>query len=183
MMVTANDPRVVAFYTFIQEKPRNTDGHYIGSSQNESGLLYVIDGKEPMIQVWLPRDLLDYANAAAGSSGERPVGIRAKGFSSVDQAADEVVRIFDTPENLARFINSSEADYQQYHAERAQRGRRGPVMANDADQGFWSRYGREEMLKLKATVKDHKQLTGDFQTMTLSDFELKYGLVAAEAAA
>jgi hypothetical protein len=180
-MLTANDPRVQAFYEFIQNKPRNSDGHYIGSTQNDSGLLYVIAGAEPMIQVWLPRDLLDYANAAAGSSGERPVGIRVKGFRSVDQAADEVVRIFDTPENLARFINSSECDYQQYHAERLKRRSRGPVMTNDADQGFWAKYGREDMLKLKATVKDLKQLTEDFQTMTLSDFELKYELAGKEA--
>ena len=174
-MLTASDPRVVAFYDFIQGKPKNADGHYIGSTQNESGLLYVIDGKEPMIQVWLPMDLIEYANAAAGSSGDRAVGIRVKGYRGIDAAANEVVRIFSSPETLAEFINSSECDYAGYHASRlAKKAAKAPK----AVDVFWNKYGKEELAEIRARCEDRQQLAEDFQTMSMEDFEDKYMAVA-----
>ena len=175
-MLTASDPRVIDFYNFIQSKPKNADGHYIGSSQNETGLLYVIDGKEAMIQVWLPMDLIDYANAAAGNSGDRAVGIRVKGYKSISAAADEVVRIFSSPQNLADFINSSECDYAGYHATKlARKLARIPYKACDL---FWTKYGKDELAEIRARAEDQKQLVEDFQTMSMTDFEDKYMAVA-----
>lgn len=176
-MVTANDPRVIAFYNFIQGKPKNADGHYIGSTQNETGLLYVIDGnKEAMIQVWLPIELIDYANAAAGNSGDRAVGIRVKGYRNITAAADEIVRIFSSPDNLAAFINRSECDYAGYHASRlAKKAAKIPSKTSDL---FWTKYGKEELAEIKARTKDHKQLVTDFQNMDMVDFEQKYMLAA-----
>ena len=117
MSVTSTDPRVVSYYNFIQGKAKNADGYYIGSTQNEAGLLYVIRGKNTnFIQVWLPRDLLDYANAAAGTSGPRAVGIRVGGFDTVESAAQEILRIFSSTKTLAQFINSSECDFRGYTA-------------------------------------------------------------------
>jgi hypothetical protein len=180
-MLQFTDPRVVSFYNFIKDKPKNTDGYFIGSSQNQTGLLYVMGGDNPMIQVWLPIELIDYANAAAGTSGDRPVGIRVTGYASVAAAAREILRIFDNPTNLAAFINRSECDYHQVYGARLQQklARLQPkrVMANSPDGGFWSKYSRDDMVRVKAAFKDHKTLISDFQTMSLEDFEDKYELV------
>ena len=177
-MLTATDQRVINFYTFINAKPRNSDGYFVGSAQNQTNLLYVMGGNSPMIQVWLPADLLDYANAAAGSSGERAVGIRVGGFASVKAAADEIQRIFSSPENLARFISSSECDYHEYVERKLAKQQPKIAMANDPAQGFWSKYSKEVMADLKAKNKDSKQLVTDFQTMTMVQFESKYALAA-----
>jgi hypothetical protein len=175
-MLLATDTRVVDFYNFIQAKPKNAAGHYIGSTQNETGLLYVIDGKrEALIQVWLPIELIDYANAAAGSSGDRAVGIRIKGYSSVTAAADEVVRIFSSPDNLAKFINGSECDYAGYHV--AKQAKKAAAVPTKASELFWNKYTKETMNTLRASTKDQTQLVSDFRTMLMSDFENKYKLV------
>jgi len=122
MTVSKNDPRIVNFYNFIQGKAKNADGYYIGSTQNEAGLLYVVRGKTTnFIQVWLPRDLLEYANAAAGTSGPRAVGIRVGGFDTVESAAQEILHIFSSTDNLAKFINSSECDFAGYTPSRKKR--------------------------------------------------------------
>ena len=181
-MLQSTDPRVVGFYNFIKGKPKNADGYFIGSSQNQTGLLYVMGGDNPMIQVWLPIELIDYANAAAGTSGDRPVGIRVTGYSTVDAAAREILHIFDNPTNLAAFINRSECDYHQVHGARLQQklARLQPkvVMANSQEGGFWSKYGKDHMAKIKASTKDQKALLNDFQTLTMAEFETKYALAA-----
>lgn len=171
-MLQSTDTRVQNFLEFVQSKPKNSDGHYIGSTQNESGLLYVINGREAMIQVWLPMDLIDYANAAAGSSGDRAVGIRVKGYRSTQQAADEIVRIFSSADNLAKFINSSECDYAGYHA--AKLARKQALVPTQASELFWTKYTKEDMANLRARVKDAKGLVSDYQTMTMTEFESKY---------
>jgi hypothetical protein len=52
-------------------------------------------------------------------------------------------------------------------------------MTSGAD-GFWSKYSKEDMAKIKTAIKDQKQLVEDFKTMTLADFEIKYKLVDTE---
>ena len=47
-------------------------------------------------------------------------------------------------------------------------------------EGFWSKYTKEDMAKIKAAIKDQKQLVEDFKTTTLADFEIKYKLVDTE---
>jgi len=181
-MLQSTDSRVIAFYNFINGKPKNCDGYYIGSTQNQTGLLYVMGGDAPMIQVWLPIELIDYANAAAGTSGDRPVGIRVTGYSSVDAAAQEVLRIFDNPTNLAAFINRSECDYHQVYGARLQQklARLQPkvVKANSPEGGFWSKYSKEVMADIKVKHKDHKGLATDFHSLTMEEFESKYALAA-----
>jgi hypothetical protein len=132
-----------------------------------------------MITVVLPKDLLDYSNASAGhsgfGSGARPVGIRRK----VRNAEQALAQIFADVGSLAKFIEESECDgpamvaeIQRKHAEK-QLPR--TVMAADSD-GFWSKYNKDTMAALRAKIKDHTQLTQDFRTLSLSEFEHKYGL-------
>ena len=176
-MVTANDTRVVSFYNFINGKPKNDQGYFIGSKQNEAGLLYVMGKERPMIQVWLPIELLDYANAAAGTSGNRAVGIRVTGFSSIKQAAEEILRIFSSPDTLAKFINSSECNFTGVTG----RPVRGPKVvaepkANDEKNGFWAHYGQEELKDL--TNKFGRVIVKQaYDTLTLREFEELFSLV------
>lgn len=69
-----------------------------------------------MITVGLTAELLDYANAAAGHSGfassARPVGIRV----TVADSDVAIKKIFESPESLAKFINSSECNAAEYIA-------------------------------------------------------------------
>ena len=172
-MLTATDTRVVDFYNFIQSKPKNEDGHYIGSVQNETGLLYVMGGDRPAIQVWLPADLLEYSNAAAGTSGSRAVGIRQTGYRSVEAAADEIVKIFSSPESLAKFISSSECDYT------------GPLSRKDktpqqpavetAKNAFWTYYTKEDLAGLVAKHGRARVQTA-YDTLTLAEFEAQFNL-------
>lgn len=176
--LTATDPRVVSFYNFISNKPKNSDGYYIGSKQNAAGLLYVISGDRPMIQVWLPIELLEYANAAAGTSGNRAVGIRVAGFSSVKKAAEEILRIFSSPESLARFINSSECDFTGVTGRPVRETEvlitLGP-WARDEKKGFWSRYNKNDLQFL--TAKFGKDLVSRaYSTLTLPEFEQLFGI-------
>ena len=170
-MLTATDPRVVSFYNFINSKPKNADGYFIGSKQNAAGLLYVISGNRPMIQVWLPIELLDYANAAAGTSGNRAVGIRVAGFASVKQAAEEILRIFSSPDTLAKFINSSECDFTSVTGRPVQ----GPKlvkepMASDEKDGFWAHYTKDDLANL-VKVYGRDMVKNAYSTLTLREFE------------
>jgi hypothetical protein len=170
-VLSANDPRVVSFYNAIHYKPKDSNGFFIGSKQNAAGLLYVIGGEHPMIQVWLPPDLLDYANAAAGTSGDRAVGIRRTGFSSVQQAANEILRIFSSPQSLANFINTSECDFTGVTG-RPVRGSSVTIepLAKDDKNGFWAHYTKETMAFLKS--KFGKTLVAQaYDTLTLKEFE------------
>ena len=136
-----------------------------------------------VITVVLPKDLLDYSNAAAGhsgfGSGARPVGIRRQ----VRNSEQALAEIFATEQSLAKFIGESEKDGPAYveevrrkHAEKAIPK---PVMTSAPD-GFWSKYSKEDLARIKASVKDQKQLIEDFKTTTLTDFEEKYKLVDTE---
>lgn len=170
-MVNANDPRVVSFYNFINGKPKNADGYFIGSKQNAAGLLYVISGSRPMIQVWLPIELLDYANAAAGTSGNRAVGIRVAGFTSVKQAAEEILHIFSSLESLAKFINSSECDFTTVTGRPVQ----GPKMAkepmaSDETAGFWAHYTKDDLTRL-VSIYGREMVKNAYTTLTLREFE------------
>ena len=174
-MLTGNDSRVISFYNFISGKPKNANGHYIGSKQNQTGLLYVIGGDNPSIQVWLPVDLLDYANASAGTSGSRAVGIRVGGFDSVESAADEIVRIFASPDTLARFISTSECDY----TGPVNRRPKSVIISLPADpkasQGFWNKYNKDTMQSLITKFGRHS-VQGAYNTLTMSEFETRFGL-------
>lgn len=170
-MLTATDPRVVSFYNFINGKPKDSDGYFIGSKQNEAGLLYVMGKERPMIQVWLPIELLDYANAAAGTSGNRAVGIRVTGFNSIKQAAEEILCIFSSPDTLAKFINSSECNFTGVTG----RPVRGPKVvaepkANDEKNGFWAHYTKDDLANL-VKVYGREMVRNAYSMLTLREFE------------
>lgn len=175
-MLLSTDQRVVDFYNFVQAKPQNADGHFIGSSQNQAGLLYVISsiGDGAMLQVWLPIELIEYANAAAGSSGDRAVGIRVKGYKDSIHAAEAIKKIFSSPENLAEFINRSECDYAQHQATKA--AKKAAKTPTKASELFWTKYNKDTLAEIKVKYKDHKKLVNDFQTMSMTDFEAAYDL-------
>ena len=134
-------------------------------------------GNDTVITVVLPKELLDYSNAAAGHSGfgagARPVGIRRV----VRNSEQALAEIFADVNSLAKFIESSEKDGREYVEQVRERHAQSkipkPVMAAGAD-GFWASHNKDTMAAIKAKHKDHKQLAEDFKTMTLADFEGKY---------
>jgi hypothetical protein len=138
---------------------------------------------DDMITVVLPKDLLEYSNASAGhsgfGSGARPVGIRRK----VRNSEQALAAIFASEDSLGRFILESERDgpamVEEIKRRHIEKSTPKPVMTSGAD-GFWSKYSKEDMAKIKTAIKDQKQLVEDFKTMTLADFEIKYKLVDTE---
>jgi hypothetical protein len=175
-MLTATDTRVISFYNFINSKPKNSDGYYIGSSQNSTSLLYVMGGNSPMIQVWLPIELIEYSNAAAGSSGDRAVGIRRSGYSSVKKAAEHILDIFSNPEKLAQFINTSECDYAQVHAERiAKRIALKTPKVPSAKEEFWNRYNKEVLTKLVVQY-GRTVVQNAYNGLNIDEFEAQFNL-------
>ena len=172
MTVLANDTRIVNFFNSMKTKPKNDKGQFIGRVDNSSGLLYVIGNSH--IQVWLPMDLIEYANAAAGSDkGLRPVGIRVSGFKSADEAANELADIFSSPENLAKFINQSEADFHDvYPGVGINIDSR---LANDAWSDLYAKYD----IKTLASVFGRDTVIEARKLLTVNEFELRFGLTLA----
>jgi hypothetical protein len=134
---------------------------------------------DTVITVVLPKSLLDYANAAAGHSGfgagARPVGIRRQ----VQNSQRALAEIFATEQSLAKFIGESECDGAAYVAEvqrrHSEKSTPKPVMANDAKQGFWSKYTKHEMAEAIARV-GKERVKELYHTATLADFERETGL-------
>ena len=176
-MSNINMMAVEGLFNHYNTKIKTNPNLYTNSRDRNSAVLVV-----------LPKELLDYANRGAGHSGfgagARPVGIRRV----VGNAHSYLKEIFSSKENLKRFIESSECDADEYIAEVRMRHLSGnqtgtvskaikPVMTNSQVGGFWSKYTKEDMARLKASSKDQKMLVNDFQTMSLADFEEKYKLV------
>lgn len=160
--------RVEAFRRHYQEKSQKNPDLY------RSG--------DHAVDVILPNDLLEYANAASGhsgfGSGARARGIRRECRNSTKFLAE----IFASTDTLARFLESSEKNAEAYietvrerHAQKAQPK---VAMTNDRELGFWSKYNKDHMAQIKAKNRDHGQLIQDFQTLTLTEFEQKYLLAA-----
>ena len=134
------------------------------------------------VDVILPNDLLEYANAASGHSGFGS-GARARGIRrECRNSSSFLAEIFASPESLARFLESSEKNAEAYIQTVRERHLKQQqpkvVLANDPSEGFWSKYSKEDMAKLKAQIKDKAALVNDFQTMTMLAFEEKYQLAA-----
>lgn len=134
------------------------------------------------VDVILPNDLLEYANAASGhsgfGSGARARGIRRECRNSTAFLAE----IFATPESLARFLDASEKNAEAYietvRARHAATALPKVVRANDPKEGFWSKYTKDDLAAIKAKNKDHQALISDFQTLSMAEFEVKYALAA-----
>lgn len=140
------------------------------------GQKYVIG--DNTIQIVLTSELFDFSEASAGvmGYGARPVGIRR----TVNDAHRTMDSIMESPETLAQFILTSDRSGPA-HADAVRERRTAQTSvpaASDPDQGFWSKYGRDELARIKAANKDHQQLVTDFRSMTLVEFEEKYMLAA-----
>ncbi len=149
--------------------------HQDPQGHNRWGKKYVIGATT--VQIVLTEPLFEYSEAAAGvmGYGARPVGIRRR----VDDAFRAMDEIMQTPESLQAFIETSDRTGPGYCLEVQQRHQRPskPIMANDPDRGFWSRYNKQTLQELYTRVKDKDRLKQAFQTMTLADFEAEYELV------
>jgi hypothetical protein len=181
-MLQSNDTRVVSFYNDVTSRKRDSAGRLIGSSKSTTGYLYVTGGKRSAVQVVLPMNLIDYANASSGvmgdsTSGVRPVGIRAGHFDSAEDAADYVSKIFSSPDELARFINDSECDA-VYTAGGSRTPR--PVIITDPlnapvkTMNLNAVYGSGTMQTLMA--KYSKTVRDDFANLTVREFQERYAL-------
>lgn len=171
-LITALDPRVKAWYDHVQLLPRDKFGRFIaGNACNGNGFLYVIGNTRQGwgIQPWLPQDLMEFANARSGTSGDRPVGIRIMGIDSVDQAADRIADIFNSPESIAEFLNSSDCDYGAVPLK--QKASKVPVALEE----FWKKYDKE-MAQALSRKYGTAVVRLALETSTLAEFELKFEL-------
>ena len=171
-MITELDPRVKAWYDHVQLLPRDKFGRFIaGNACNGNGFLYVIGNTKQGwgIQPWLPQDLMEFANAGSGSSGGRPVGIRILGFDSVEQAADRIADIFDSPESIAEFLNASACDYQTVPLK--QKASKVPMALEE----FWKKYDKE-MAQALSKKYGTAVVRSALETSTLAEFELNFEL-------
>jgi hypothetical protein len=139
------------------------------------------------LTVVLPESLLEYANAAAGHSGfgagARAVGIRVKSDNPLQMRDD----VFESVESLEEFILSSDRSATEY----IKRIRSGiskkklvEIITDDrlidtkGSRSLMSRrYGSDVFLKLGRKF-GNKVVNNDIHTLTINEFELRYGLGA-----
>ena len=170
--IQPSDPRVVSWYNLVNGYNKDSEGRIAEKNKcNMNGYLYVIGGNGSFkIQPWLPKDLIEFANASSGTSGNRPVGIRTGNFSTAEEAADEISYIFSSPETVADFLNESDCDYEGPITKKEQ----APVelMANPT---FWNIYNKFVMSHL---VKTHgRQIVEQaYKTLTMKEFENQFNI-------
>ena len=133
------------------------------------------------INVILPNNLLEYANAAAGHSGFG-AGARARGIRrSVDNPVQALAQIFESTQTLAAFLESSECNADEYveTVRRRHLGMKPKYRVNtderSADSAFKDilarvnindlvkRFGKEDLLRSR-------------KCLTVNEFELRYGI-------
>ena len=176
-MLQSTDTRVVSFYNDINSRARNSKGRLIGSTKSTTGYLYVIGGSNPAVQVCLPLNLIDYANASSGNmSGGRPVGIRSGHFKSAEDAADYVTKIFSSPDDLAKFINTSDCDatWTSTGAVAPLPVVVDPLNAPVKTINLNQLYGQGTIQQLQA--KFPKTVRTDFSVLTVGEFQERYNL-------
>jgi hypothetical protein len=170
--IQASDTRVVSWFNLVNGYDKDEHGRIKEKNKcNTNGYLYVIGRNDSYkIQPWLPKALLEYANASSGTSGHRPVGIRTGDFGTAEQASDEIGYIFSSPETIAEFLNKSECDYAGPSVNRA----KAPAepMANPT---FWNTYNKFVMSYL---VKTHGRQSVEqaYKTLTMTEFEAQFGI-------
>ena len=159
--------------------------HY-HSKKITSPNLYVASGNDA-VNVILPNNLLEFANAAAGHSGFG-AGARARGIRRMcSNAKTEIAAIFETVDTLADFLLSSECNADEYvetvrmrHLGMKTTKKSKLYVVTDnrpADKNFAvltekhnvqelaNRFGREVCLQAR-------------KNLTINEFELRFGLVA-----
>jgi hypothetical protein len=162
--LTSTDSRVVSFFNHYKETSKKRPSLYTAANA---------------VVVTLPADLLDYANAAAGhsgfGSGARPVGIR----KTVDNSGRVISQIFESVESLTKFINSSECNAHEYiETVRARHLGKSVKPTTDnrpANEVFFEKYTTNDAKALQAKF-GRDMVISDFNTLTINEFELRYGL-------
>ena len=157
------DQRIIDFYNRYQTRKQSYPTLY------ESG--------KEQINVILPNNLLEYANASAGHSGFG-AGARARGIRrQVTNSAVALSQIFSSPESLLKFLESSEQNAEAYvESVKAKHLALAQVKVDPkASDEFWNRYGKNELQDLvakfgKATVQQA------YTTLTITEFENMFGL-------
>lgn len=183
-MLVSNDTRAVSYYNDVSGRKRDADGRLIGSNKSHNGYLYVIGNEGSYaVQVCLPLNLVEYANARSGTmSGMRPVGIRtADVFKTAEAAADAVANIFSSIDSLVKFINDSEADAHYVPGTINNTTKAQIITVDPLDRPMNSYildqlYGKGTTMMLR--TKFPKTVINDYNTLTRRDFEAKYNLVA-----
>jgi len=139
------------------------------------------------VNVVLPKNLLEYANAAAGHSGfgagARAVGIR----KSCADAKSTIADIFATQDSLVDFLNSSERNAEVYVAGiRAKhlgmsnkKSKYRTVKTDDrpADSNFAVLSQNHDMISLQKRFGRDTCIQSR-KTLTINEFELRFGLTA-----
>ena len=162
------DQRIVDFYN-----------HY--HTRRVSRPELYVSGKES-INVILPNNLLEYANAAAGHSGFG-AGARARGIRrQTNNSAKALAEIFASPDNLLKFLNTSEMNAEAYvegirTKHLAQTKPVIPVNTDDlkASVEFWNRYTKGDLQNLLAKHGRDK-VQKAYNTSTIKDFETQFSL-------
>jgi hypothetical protein len=178
-MITSTDTRIVSFFNDINGRVRDEQGRFVGSAKSTTGYLYVTANN--CVQIVLPDTLLDYANAASGTmSGMRPVGIRLSvSFNTAEQAADEVVKIFNSPESLAKFINTSECDAPEYVPNASKPTKSVKSVLIDErfikDAFYDAGYDFDTIIQLRKLFGTDT-VAHDWKYLTINEFQLRYNL-------
>jgi hypothetical protein len=170
------EQHVKNFFNKVANGKIDSNGRFVGSSKSSTGYLYVTGNAH--VQVVLPIELIDYANAASGNMPGRPVGIRTAAYNTIQDAADAVAAIFESPETLAKFIRSSECDAEFDPVAYETAKRRGLVRtftderpANDAWTELYQKWNMKELAERfgRDTVIQARKL------LTVNEFELRFG--------
>jgi len=156
--------RVTQFWKHYQTKSTTNPNLYVSGNS---------------INVILPNNLLEYANAAAGHSGFG-AGARARGIRrSVDNPKRALAEIFESPQTLAEFLQSSECNADEYvetvrrrHLNIAPRAKTDERSADSAFKDILAkvniqdlivRFGKEDLMRSR-------------KCLTVNEFELRYGI-------
>lgn len=171
-VISATDARLIGMYD-----------HYHAKVQHDPRLYCYDDNR---VHVYFPRSIVEFTDSASGHSGfdygMRPFGISRWSHNSVK----EVSEIFDSPESLAEFINTSDCRgvdvcANEYRREKLRRdfaektGRHVTEPNNNpVDKEFYKKYSWETMKSL--TAKYGATVNNDWKVLTMNEFELRYGI-------
>jgi hypothetical protein len=152
--------------------------------------LYV--STDTIINVILPNDLLEFANAAAGHSGFG-AGARARGIRRVvTNSRVAISEIFETVDSLVEFLLSSECNAEEYvESVRARHlgmkfkaGKKMIIVKTDdrlvhANRSVLTESHGSSILIELADKFSRDTVTNDVKHLNINEFELRYGLQEA----
>ena len=133
------------------------------------------------INVVLPTELKDYANAAAGTGvGEThtPVGIRVRSSNP----AVELAAIFESVESLAKFIASSECNahiaVERAVARQTNKKQKRAIVDSRLANAAWTEILKKHNVQELAARFSKETVIAARKSLTVNEFELRFGLAA-----